>query len=94
MFAKKAKMELSTKVKGLKLLANASLSDQDMKLVFTEVYFTKEEEVYTKAKLGLAKYINSEGTATNPAIKVDPKLTAHLDETLVASEWAKPIVSL
>ena len=59
-------------------MANAGLSDQDMKLVLTEVDFKKEEEVYGKAKLGLAKYIKSEGTATNPAIKVEPVLMAQL----------------
>ena len=80
----KAKMELPTKVKELKLLANAGLSDQDMKLVLTEVDFNKEEEVYSKAKLGLTKYINSEGTATNPPIKVEPVMTAQLEVTLVA----------
>ena len=92
--AKRLKMELPTKFKGLKLLNDAGLSDQDIKLVLTEANFNKEEEVYSAAKIGPAKYINSEGTATNPAIKVDPKLTAHLDETLVASGCNKPIVSL
>ena len=42
---------------GLKLLHNAGLSDQDMKLVLTGVNFEEETEVYKKAKKGLAKYM-------------------------------------
>ena len=61
--AKRSKMELPTKVKGLKLLNDAGLTDQDMKLVLTEVNFIDEEEVSKAAKMGLAEYVNSEGQA-------------------------------
>ena len=87
---KKANMELTTKVKRLKLLNNAGITYQDMKLVLTEVDFNKEEEVYGAAKMGLAKYINSKETANTSAIKVEPVLTVLMEESLVASGWAKP----
>ena len=44
-FAKRHKMDLPTKVKGLKLLHDAGLTEQDMKLVLTEIDFKKKEEV-------------------------------------------------
>ena len=63
-----------------------------MKLVLTKVKFkfNKEEEVYKAATMGLAKYINSEGTANTLAIKVEPVMKAKMEETLVAKGWTKP----
>ena len=44
--AKRHEMELPSKVKGLKLLDDAGLTEQDMKLVLTEIDFAVNEEVY------------------------------------------------
>ena len=75
-FTKKHKMDLPLKVKGLKLLHNAGLSDQDMKLVLTEINFEEEAEVYKQAKKGLAKYMAGHGQNTDgPAIKVEGVFT-------------------
>ena len=60
-FAKKHKINLPPKMKGLKLLHGSCLSDLDMKLVLTEVNFEEEAEVYNQAKKGLAKYIAGRG---------------------------------
>ena len=87
--AKRSKMELPTKVKGLKLLNDAGFKDVEMKLVLTEVNFNNKEEVYKAAKMGLAKYINSEGTA-HTVLKVEPVMTAQMEEALLANGWAKP----
>ena len=90
-FAKRHKMDLPTKVKGLKLLHDAGLSEQDMKLVLTEVDFNEEEQVYRQAKLGLAKYLKdgSSQAAASPTIKLEA-LTAEEEEVLVAKGWTRP----
>ena len=56
-FSKHHNMDLPTKVKGLKLLHDTGLTEQDMKLVLTEVDFNKEEQVDKQVKVGLAKYL-------------------------------------
>ena len=63
-FAKRHKMDLPTKVKGLKLLHDAGLTEQDMKLVLTEVDFNEAEEVYKQAKVGLSKYLRDGSVST------------------------------
>ena len=90
-FAKRHKMDLPTKVKGLKLLHDAGLTEQDMKLVLTEIDFEKEEEVYKDAKMGLAKYMRdgNSHTVVSPAIKLEA-LTAEDEEVLVAKGWSRP----
>ena len=90
-FAKRHKMDLPTKVKGLKLLHDAGLTEQDMKLVLTEIDFKKEEEVYKDAKMGLAKYMRdgNSHTVVSPAIKLEA-LTAEDEEVLVAKGWSRP----
>ena len=54
-------MDLPTKVKGLKLLDDANLSAQDMRLVLTGVDFDKEDQVYRAARAGLQKFIKDSG---------------------------------
>ena len=83
-------MKLPTKVKGSRLLNDAGLTEQDMKLVLTEVKFDDEEEVYSAAKMGLAKYINSKRTANTLAINLEPVMSAQTEEALLAKGWAKP----
>ena len=58
-FAKRHDMDLPTKVNGLKLLHDTGLTEQDMKLVFTKVDFTKKDKVNKQAKMELAKYLRS-----------------------------------
>ena len=91
-FAKRHKMDLPTKVKGLKLLHDAGLTEQDMKLVLTEIDFNQAEEVYKQAKVGLSKYLRdgSSQAATSPAIKLEAALTAEDEEVLTAKGWTRP----
>ena len=88
--AKRHEMDLPPKVKGLKLLDDAGISDQDVKLVLTEVDFTKKDEVYKQAKKGLAKYMR-EGSQTkdSAAIKMEV-LSAADEEALIARGWTRP----
>ena len=79
-FAKKHRMDLPPKVKGLKLLHDAGLSVQDLKLV--------------QAKKGLAKYIAGRGLRTDgPAIKLEGAFTADqndlLEESFLSRGWSK-----
>ena len=55
--AKKHNMDLPDKVKGLKLLDDAGLSEQDSNLVLSEMDFGKKDGIYKQAKVGLVKYI-------------------------------------
>ena len=90
--AKKYKMELPSTVLGLKLLANAGVSAADRKLVLSEVNFSTENEVYEKAKQGLAKYAADMNKCENKieAIKLDSALTAEEEEALIARGWNRP----
>ena len=54
-------MDLPSKVKGLTLQDDAGLTDQDVKLVLMEIYFSQKDEVYKQAKKGLAKYMREGG---------------------------------
>ena len=88
--AKRHDMDLPPKVKGLKLLDDAGLSEQDTKLVLTEIDFNEKDEVYKKAKKGLAKYMKEgSGQTPNAPIKLEV-LTAADEEALVAKGWMKP----
>lgn len=88
--AKRHDMDLPPKVKGLKLLDDAGLSEQDTKLVLTEIDFNEKEEVYKKAKKGLAKYMKEgSGQSQSAPIKLEV-LTAADEEALVAKGWVKP----
>ena len=49
-FAKCYEMDLPLKVKGLKLLQDAGLSNQDMKLVLTRINFEKKVKVYKQTR--------------------------------------------
>lgn len=40
--------------------------------------------------MGLAKYINGRGQADTPVIKVEPVLTAQMEEALVGKGWSRP----
>ena len=92
--AAKHSMDLPTKVKGLKLLDDAGLSEQDTNLVLSEIDFSKTTEVYKQAKTGLVKYIRDEnkssGDEKDSAIKLDSVLTAQEEEVLLAKGWQKP----
>ena len=88
-FAKRYKMDLPTKVMGLKLLHNVGLSEQDMKLVLSNADFTQKEEVYKAAKLGLAKYKSGSSQVDTPVIKVEPVLTGKMEEALVCEGWSR-----
>ena len=88
--AKRHDMDLPPKVKGLKLLDDAGLSEQDTKLVLTEIDFNQKEEVYKKAKQGLVKYMKEgPGQSQSAPIKLEV-LTAADEEALVAKGWVKP----
>ena len=93
-FAKWHEMDLPPKVKGLKLLHNVGLSEQDMKLVSTKINFKKKEEVYKQAKKGLSKYLRngSSQAAASPAIKLE-MLTAEqieqVKEALTGKGWSR-----
>ena len=50
-------MYLPSKVNSLKLLNEAGLLDQDMKLLLPGVNFEKEDKVDKQAQKGLSKYI-------------------------------------
>ena len=89
--AKRHGMDLPSKVKGLKLLNDAGISEQDMKLVLTEIDFSEKDEVYKAARKGLAKYMKEESSvsAEEAPIKLE-KLTIKDEEALVAQGWIKP----
>ena len=85
-------MDLPDKVKGLKLLDDTGLSEQDSNLVLSEMDFSKKDGIYKQAKVGLVKYIRDESSKTNngAAIKLDTVLTTQDEETLLARGWQKP----
>jgi len=89
--AKKHNMELPSTVLGLKLLADAGLSDSDRKLVLSEIDFSKANEVYRKAKTGLAKYSaqTKHSQSNMDAIKRDTAFTAQDEEVLIAKGYVK-----
>ena len=86
---KRSRMELTTKVKGLKVLNDAGLTEQDMKRVLTEVKLDDKEEFYSAAKTGLAKYIRNKEPTNTPATNVEPVMSAQTEEALIARGWAK-----
>merc|ERR1719397_425483 len=77
--AKRHDMDLPPKVKGLKLLDDAGLSEQDTKLVLTEIDFNEKEEVYKKAKKGLAKYMK-EGSGQSQSAPIKLEVLTAADE--------------
>ena len=85
-------MDLTDKVKGLKLLDDAGLSEQDSNLVLSEMDFGKKDGIYKQAKVGLVKYIRDESSKTNngAAIKLDTVLTTQDEEILLTRGWQKP----
>ena len=87
--AKRHDMELPPKVKGLKLLEDAGLSEQDVKLVLTEINFTEGAEVYNKAKRGLTKYMREGANQSAASIKLEV-LSAADEEALIARGWSRP----
>ena len=89
--AKRHEMDLPSKVKGLKLLDEVGLTDQDVKLVLTEIGFSQKDEVYKQAKKGLAKYMREGGdqAKADDPIKLEV-LTAQDEEALVARGWSRP----
>ena len=87
--AKRHDMELPPKVKGLKLLEDAGLSEQDVKLVLTEINFTEGAEVYNKAKRGLTKYMREGANQPTASIKLEV-LSAADEEALIARGWSRP----
>ena len=93
-FAKKRKMDQPSKVKGLKLLHDAGLSDQDMKLMLTGINFEQETEVCKQAKKGLSKYMaRREQSTDGPAIKLEGAFTTEkmdsLEESFLSRGWSK-----
>ena len=90
--AKKHKMALPEKVKGLKLLDDAGLTENDTKLVLSDMDFKTEEMIYKQAKIGLAKYMRIDlikGEDSN-GIKLDTALTVKEEEVLLSKGWTKP----
>jgi hypothetical protein len=90
--AKKHKMALPEKVKGLKLLDDAGLTDNDTKLVLSDMDFKNEEETYKQAKAGLAKYMNKYVAKVEDSggIKLDSVLTVKEEEVLLTKGWTRP----
>ena len=62
-FVKCHEMDLPPKVKGLKLLHDAGLSNQDLKLMLTRINFEKKDKVYKQARKGLSKCLRNESQA-------------------------------
>ena len=89
--AKQHKMELPPMVKGLKLLDDAGISDQDRNLVLSDINFNNEEEIYKQTKAGLAKYVrmDSEKSSSSSGIKLDSVFTASDKEVLIVKGWSK-----
>ena len=89
--AKQHKMELPPMVRGLKLLDDAGISDQDCNLVLSDINFNNEEEIYKQTKTGLAKYVrmDSEKSSSSSGIKLDSVFTASDEEALIAKGWSK-----
>ena len=78
-------------VKGLKLLDDAGISDQDRNLVLSDINFNNEEQIYKQTKTGLAKYVrmDSEKSSSSSGIKLDSVFTASDEEALIAKGWSK-----
>ena len=87
--AKRHKMDLPTKVKGMKLLYDAGLTDHDRKLVLTEVNFNQEEEVYKQTRSGIAKYLTDGGSRATASTKLKEP-TKEEEEAMVAKGWTRP----
>ena len=93
-------MELPGKVKAMKLLHNSGLTANDKKLVLSGMDFSKKDEVYKQAKIGLVKYdVKSENiglakynvkSEDNAGIKLDSGLTNEEEEALVTKGWRRP----
>ena len=62
-FVKCHEMDLPPKVKGLKLLHDAGMSNQDLKLMLTRINFEKKDKVYKQARKGLSKCLRNESQA-------------------------------
>ena len=90
--AKKHKMALPEKVKGLKLLDDAGLTDNDTNLVLSDMDFKAEATIYKQAKAGLAKYMRKDGTKVEDSggIKFDTLLTVKEEEVLYSKGWTRP----
>merc|ERR1719319_928977 len=87
--AKRHKMDLPAKVKGLKLLRDAGLTEQDRKLVLTEVNFDQEEDVYRQARVGIYKYLADGGSQSTVPIKLREP-TKEEEEVLETKGWTRP----
>ena len=85
-FAKHHDMDLT-----MKLLYNAGLTEQDMKLVLTEIDFKEKHNVYKQAKIGLTKYLRSGSSQAtgSPTNRLTAELT-EAEEALVVKGWNKP----
>merc|ERR1719319_2053930 len=87
--AKRHKMDLPAKVKGLKLLRDAGLTEQDRKLVLTEENFDQEEDVYRQARVGIYKYLADGGSQSTVSIKLREP-TKEEEEVLETKGWTRP----
>merc|ERR1719319_2037755 len=82
-------MDLPAKVKGLKLLRDAGLTEQDRKLVLTEVNFDQEEDVYRQARVGIYKYLADGRSQSTVSIKLREP-TKEEEEVLETKGWTRP----
>merc|ERR1719319_874330 len=87
--AKRHNMDLPAKVKGLKLLRDVGLTEQDRKLVLTEVNFDQEEDVYRQARVGIYKYLADGGSQSTVSIKLREP-TKEEEEVLETKGWTRP----
>ena len=86
-------MELSQTVLGLILLHDAGLSATDKKLVMSEIDFKKPDDIYKKAKSGLAKYLTDSIGLSEAVEGIEIEsgfLTAEMEEALVTKGWTRP----